>query len=68
MRWRVLLALLFVGGVGFALYFFVGFKNAAIKSYFAAHRPPPAPVEVAVARRADVPQSLAAIGTLTADG
>jgi multidrug efflux system membrane fusion protein len=66
-RWRVLLALLFVGVVGSALYFFVGFKNAAIKSYFAAHRPPPAPVEVAVARRADVPQSLAAIGTLTAD-
>ncbi len=67
MRWRVLLALLFVGGVGYALYFFVGFKNAAIKSYFAAHRPPPAPVEVAIAKRADVPQSLAAIGTLTAD-
>ncbi len=67
MRWRVLLALLFVGGVGYALYFFVGFKNAAIKNYFASHRPPPAPVEVAVAKRADVPQSLSAIGTLTAD-
>ncbi|MGO9362919.1 MAG: efflux RND transporter periplasmic adaptor subunit [Rhodomicrobium sp.] len=67
MRLRVLLALLFVGGVGYGLYFFVGFKNAAIKTYFASHRPPPAPVEVAVATRADVPQSLSAIGTLTAD-
>ncbi|MGA9763815.1 MAG: efflux RND transporter periplasmic adaptor subunit [Rhodomicrobium sp.] len=66
-RLRVLLALLFVGGVGYGLYFFVGFKNAAIKTYFASHRPPPAPVEVAVATRADVPQSLSAIGTLTAD-
>jgi multidrug efflux system membrane fusion protein len=66
-RWRVLLALLFAGGVGSALYFFIGFKDAAMKSYFAAHRPPPAPVEVAVATRADVPQTLAAIGTLTAD-
>jgi membrane fusion protein, multidrug efflux system len=66
-RWRVLLALLFVGGVGYALYFFVGFKNAAIKSYFATHKPPPAPVEVAVAKRTGVPQSLAAIGTVTAD-
>jgi membrane fusion protein, multidrug efflux system len=66
-RWRVLLALLFVGGVGYALYFFVGFKNAAINSYFASHRPPPAPVEVAVALRTNVPQSLAAIGTLTAE-
>ncbi len=67
MRWRVLLALLFVGGVGYALYFFIGFKDAAMKSYFASHRPPPAPVEVAVATRVDVPQTLAAIGTLTAD-
>ncbi len=66
-RLRVLLALLFVGGVGYGLYFFVGFKNAAIKTYFASHRPPPAPVEVAVATRANVPQSLSAIGTLTAD-
>jgi membrane fusion protein, multidrug efflux system len=66
-RLRILLALLFVGGVGYGLYFFAGFKSAAIKSYFAAHRPPPAPVEVAVAKRAGVPQSLAAIGTLTAD-
>ncbi|MGO9807187.1 MAG: efflux RND transporter periplasmic adaptor subunit [Rhodomicrobium sp.] len=66
-RLRVLLALLFVGGAGYGLYFFVGFKNAAIKTYFASHRPPPAPVEVAVATRADVPQSLSAIGTLTAD-
>lgn len=62
-----MLALLFVSSVGYALYFFVGFKNAAMKTYFASHRPPPAPVEVAVARRTDVPQSLAAIGTLTAD-
>ncbi len=67
MRLRVLLALLFVGGVGYGLYFFVGFKNGAIKSYFASHKPPPAPVEVAAAKRADVPQTLAAIGTLTAD-
>ena len=67
MRLRVLLALLFVGGVGYGLYFFADFKNAAIKSYFASHRPPPAPVEVAVAKRAGVPQSLSAIGTLTAD-
>ncbi|MFY9639887.1 MAG: efflux RND transporter periplasmic adaptor subunit [Rhodomicrobium sp.] len=66
-RLRVLLALLFVGGAGYGLYFFVGFKNAAIKTYFASHRPPPAPVEVAVATRANVPQSLSAIGTLTAD-
>jgi len=66
-RLRVLLALLFVGGVGYGLYFFAGFKNAAIKSFFASHRPPPAPVEVAVAKRTEVPQSLAAIGTLTAD-
>ncbi len=66
-RWRVLLALLFVSSAGCALYFFVGFKNAAIKNYFASHRPPPAPVEVAVAQRANVPQTLAAIGTLTAD-
>ena len=66
-RWRILLALLFVSSVGYALYFFVGFKNAAMQSYFASHRPPPAPVEVAVAQRADLPQSLAAIGTLTAD-
>jgi len=66
-RLRVLIALLFVGSVGFGLYSFVGFKNGAIKSYFASHRPPPAPVEVAVAKRRDVPRSLAAIGTLTAD-
>jgi multidrug efflux system membrane fusion protein len=66
-RWRILLALLFVSGVGYALYFFVGFKNAAMKNYFAFHKPPPAPVEVAVAQRAGVPQSLATIGTLTAD-
>lgn len=66
-RLRVLLALLFVGSAGYGLYFFVGFKNAAIKTYFASHRPPPAPVEVAVATRANVPQSLSAIGTLTAD-
>lgn len=66
-RLRVLLALLFVGGVGYGLYFFNGFKSAAIKTYFASHRPPPAPVEVAVAKRAGVPQSLSAIGTLTAD-
>ncbi len=59
--------MLFVGGVGYGLYFFANFKNAAIKSYFASHRPPPAPVEVAVARREGVPQSLSAIGTLTAD-
>jgi multidrug efflux pump subunit AcrA (membrane-fusion protein) len=49
------------------LYFFAGFKSAAIKSYFASHKPPPAPVEVAVAKRAGVPQSLAAVGTLTAE-
>jgi len=66
-RIRVLLALLFVGCVGFGLYFFVGFKNAAMQSYFASHRPPPAPVEVAVAKRANVPRSLSAIGTITAD-
>ena len=67
MRLRVLLALLFVGGAGFGLYLFAGLKSAGIKSYFASHRPPPAPVEVAVAKRSGVPQSLAAIGTLTAD-
>ena len=67
MRWRILLALLFVGGVGYALYFVIGFKNAAMKTYFASHRPPPAPVEVAFAQRTNVPQSLDAIGTLTAD-
>lgn len=67
MRIRVLLALLFVGGVGYVLHFFVGFKDAAMKSYFASHRPPPAPVEVAVAKRARVPRSLSAIGTITAD-
>jgi membrane fusion protein, multidrug efflux system len=66
-RLRVLLALLFVGGVGSGLYFFVGFKNAAMKSYFASHKPPPAPVEVAVVKRSDVPRSLSAIGTVTAD-
>ena len=66
-RLRVLLALLFVGIVGFGLHWFVGFKEGAIKGYFATHRPPPAPVEVASARRVDVPQSLAAIGTITAD-
>jgi membrane fusion protein, multidrug efflux system len=66
-RWRVLLALTFVGIVGYALHFFVSFKNAAMMNYFASQVPPPAPVEVAVAQRADVPQSLAAIGTLTAD-
>ncbi|MFZ1108474.1 MAG: efflux RND transporter periplasmic adaptor subunit [Rhodomicrobium sp.] len=67
MRLRILLALLFVGGVGYGLYFFVGFKNAAMKGYFASHRPPPAPVEVAVAKRTDVPRSLSAIGSLTAE-
>ncbi|HZV21379.1 MAG TPA: efflux RND transporter periplasmic adaptor subunit [Hyphomicrobiales bacterium] len=67
MRWRVLLALLFVGSAGYGLYWFVGFKEAAIKNYFATHKPPPAPVEVAAAKRGDVPQSLAAIGTITAD-
>ncbi len=66
-RLRILLALLFVGGVGYGLYFFVGFKNAAMKGYFASHRPPPAPVEVAVAKRTDVPRSLSAIGSLTAE-
>jgi multidrug efflux system membrane fusion protein len=66
-RWRIFLALLLVGSVGYASYFFVGFKNAAMKTYFASHRPPPAPVEVAVAQRTNVPQSLDAIGTLTAD-
>jgi multidrug efflux system membrane fusion protein len=66
-RWRVLLALTFVGIVGYALHFFVSFKNAAMTAYFASQVPPPAPVEVAVAQRADVPQTLAAIGTLTAD-
>ena len=67
MRLRVLLALLFVGTVGYGLHWFVGFKEGAIKNYFATHRPPPAPVEVAAAKRVDVPQSLAAIGTITAD-
>ncbi len=66
MRFRILLALLFVGVAGYGLYFFVGFKNAAMKGYFASHRPPPAPVEVAVAKRTSVPRSLSAIGTLTA--
>jgi membrane fusion protein, multidrug efflux system len=66
-RLRVLLALLFVGGAGYGLYAFAGFKGQAIKSYFASHKPPPAPVEVAVAKRTGIPQSLAAIGTLTAD-
>ena len=67
MRLRVLLALLFVGGVGYGLYGFAGLRSAGIKTYFASHKPPPAPVEVAVAKRTGVPQSLAAIGTLTAD-
>ncbi len=67
MRLRVLLALLFVGGVGYGLYAFADFKGQAIKKYFASHKPPPAPVEVAVAKRTGVPQSLSAIGTLTAD-
>jgi membrane fusion protein, multidrug efflux system len=66
-RLRVLLALLFVGGVGYALHFFVGFKNEAIKQYFASHRPPPTPVEISTAKIGDVPQSLGAIGTLRAD-
>ncbi len=67
MRLRILLALLFVGGAGYGLYWFAGMKKAGINAYFASMKPPPAPVEVAVAKRAGVPQSLAAIGTLTAD-
>jgi membrane fusion protein, multidrug efflux system len=66
-RLRILLALLFVGGAGYGLYWFAGMKKAAINAYFASMKPPPAPVEVAVAKRTGVPQSLAAIGTLTAD-
>jgi membrane fusion protein, multidrug efflux system len=66
-RSRVLLALLIVGGIGYGLYWFAGFKEAAIKGYFASHRPPPAPVEISTAKRTDVPQFLAAIGTITAD-
>jgi multidrug efflux system membrane fusion protein len=66
-RLRILLALLFVGGAGYGLYWFAGMKKAGINAYFASQKPPPAPVEVAVAKRTSVPQSLAAIGTLTAD-
>jgi membrane fusion protein, multidrug efflux system len=66
-RLRILLALLFVGLAGAGLYWFSGMKKAAINAYFASMKPPPAPVEIAVAKRVDVPQTLAAIGTLTAD-
>lgn len=67
MRWRILVALLFVGGAAFLLRSFVSFKNEAIKSFFAAHKPPPTPVEVSAARVGDVPLYLSAVGTLRAD-
>jgi membrane fusion protein, multidrug efflux system len=66
-RLRILLALLFVGVTGYGLYWFAGAKTAGINAYFASMKPPPAPVEVAVAKRTGIPQSLAAIGTLSAD-
>lgn len=63
--WFVLM-LLFLGLIGGGLYGFNAFRDMKIKEFFAAMKPPPAPVTVATAASESVPRRLMGIGDLAA--
>jgi multidrug efflux system membrane fusion protein len=61
----VIMAALLAALIGGAIWF-VGFRENMIAGFLAAGKPPPAPVAVAEASSASVPQALPGIGTLAA--
>jgi multidrug efflux system membrane fusion protein len=61
----VIMAVLLAALIGGAIWF-VGFREKMIAGFLAGAKPPPAPVTVALASSASVPQALPGIGTLAA--
>lgn len=63
---RLLIVMVLMGLLLFGLWWFNEFRKTMIADFFANNRPPPTPVEVAVAKLETVPKYLNAIGTLEA--
>lgn len=63
---RLLVVAVILGLLLGGLYAFNQFKAKAIADFFAGHKPPPTPVEVATAATRTIPKSLSAIGSLVA--